>query len=106
MQMYKAVHFCGHIAAQFNNFKLVFTPPPNKNKIIGHELMDPNELARIEIPRTGAWIKSVLEEVLKKYHAMAELWKSGTGGGSGAPENYTDWMRRDDSYLNEYTNER
>ena len=65
--MYKAVHFCGHIAAQFNNCKLVFTPPPNKHKTIGHEIMDPNELARIEIPRSGSWIKSVIEEILTNF---------------------------------------
>ena len=68
--------------------------------------MDPNELARIEIPRCGAWAKRIIAEILLKYKRMAELYKSGTGGGSGAPENYTDWMNRDDSCLNQYTNER
>ena len=104
--MYKNEHFLGHIATQFNSYTINVSSPPNKHKIIGHESMDPNELARIEIPRTGPWVGGVLNEVLKKYGAYGLLWKSGTGGGPGAPENYTDWMNRDDVYLNEYTNER
>ena len=65
--------------------------------------MDPNELARIKILHSGMWIKGVIEEVIQKYHVMAKLYKSGTSVGSGAPENYTDWMNGGDSYLNGYT---
>ena len=68
--------------------------------------MDPNKLTRIEIPLTGAWIGGVLTAILKRYGSMAKFWKSGTCGGPGAPENYTDWMSCDDRFLNEYTNKR
>ena len=102
-QIYKKIHFCGHLAAQFNNYHLIIPHPDNYKKIIGHEDFDPNELARIEIPRTSAWIQSVLDEIFKEYFAYGNLWKMGTGGGSGKPENYTDWMKRDDKYLNDYT---
>ena len=56
---YKPNIFYGEIAADFNNTKLLFDVPANKHKIVGHEDLSANDFRRINILRTGAWIKKV-----------------------------------------------
>ena len=104
--MYKPEVFCGHIASQFNSCNKQFNPPVNKTKIIGHEGMTANDISRIEIPRTSAWVGKVITDIRKKYNAYMVKWTMGTGGGPGAPENFTNWGQRDDKYLNEYCSDR
>ena len=58
--------------------------------------MDPNELSRINIKRDGEWFKMVYKNVITSYRKAMEKWLSGTGGGPGAPENYSDWRTRPD----------
>ena len=43
-----------------------------------------------------------MEKTIKEYNAAMKLWKLGTGGGSGAPENYCDWETRDGEYFATY----
>ena len=103
---YKPNIFYGEIAADFNNTKLLFDVPANKHKIVGHEDLSANDFRRINILRTGKWIMKVQGTWVPKYGAMMKSWTQGTGGGSGAPENYNDWKKRDDEYLNEYSQTR
>ena len=68
--------------------------------------MSANAMARINIPRTGAWVMKVAPSMLKDYRGMTKKYQMDTGGGSGAPENYCDWDKKDDTYLNNYTPKR
>uniref|UniRef100_A0A6U5LTK3 Uncharacterized protein n=1 Tax=Corethron hystrix TaxID=216773 RepID=A0A6U5LTK3_9STRA len=68
--------------------------------------MSPNNLSRIEIPRTAVWVQQVIQDVRAKYNVMMEKWIMGTDGGPGAPEDFTEWDKRDDGYLNDYCNDR
>jgi len=64
--------------------------------------MIPNDLDRINIERDGNFIKSLIVDTMKKYAVVSERWKSGTGGGSGFPENYENWEERDDELFANY----
>ena len=52
--------------------------------------MDLNKLAWIKIPCSGSWIHGVVNNLITKYHVIAKLWKSGTGG--GGPQKIT-WIK-------------
>ena len=103
---YKPMVYFGEIAMDFNTFSLLFEPPANKHKIEGHEDLSANDHGRMDILRSGVWIKKVFWVGFPKYTTMNKAYRTGTGGGSGAPENYHDWQKRDDSYLSSYTPQR
>jgi len=100
---YSVPHYMGTLAANFCDITNVFLPPQNKSKVVGHELMDPNNPSRINIACTGKWVLKVGTLLIKGYRSLAHEYQMGTGGGSGPPENYYDWNKRDDKYLNGYT---
>jgi len=64
--------------------------------------MSANDITRINILRTGAWVMKVAPSMRKDYRGMTKKYQQDTGGGSGAPENYCYWDKRDDRYLNNY----
>ena len=70
--------------------------------IDGHELFDPNDILRIGFERNGAWFQSVYKSTLTLYNKAYQKWSMGTGGGSGAPENYSDWQSRNDELFSNY----
>ena len=100
---YKPNIYYGEVAADFKNTKLLFDVPANKHKILGYEDLSANDFRRINILRPGAWIKRVQAKWFPKYTGMMKSWTEGTGGGSGTPEDYTNWKKRNNAYLNEYT---
>ena len=100
---YSVPNYMGSLAADFCDASNFFLPPPNKSKVIGHEVMDPNDPSRINIARGWKWLLKVATSLVKWYRDLAHKYQMGTGGGSGAPENYCDWNKRDDKYLNGYT---
>ena len=100
---YSVPNYMGSLAADFCDVSNLFLPPPNKSKVIGHEVMDPNDPSRINIARGWKWLLKVATSLVKWYRDLAHKYQMGAGGGSGAPENYCDWNKRDDKYLNGYT---
>ena len=90
---YKPMVYFGEMAHDFNTFSLLFEPPANKHKIEGHKDLSANHHRRMDILRTGAWIKRVFEKWYAAYTKMIKLYKERIGGGSGAPENYHDWQK-------------
>jgi hypothetical protein len=65
---------------------------------------DPNDKARIAIPRTGKHMSHIYLQVMSDYKAMMELYTRGTGGGSGDPADYSDWEKREDTTILRYHN--
>ena len=57
--------------------------------------MNPNDKGRIKIPRDYKWSKHLYFTTLAKYNNAMRMWKSGTGGGPGKPEDYARWQLRD-----------
>ena len=99
---YNFQHYASTLAADFNDISNLFPPLENKHNIVGHKLMSANDMTRINILRTGAWVMKVAPFMCKDYRATKKKYQQDTGGGSGAPENYCDWDKRDDKYLNDY----
>jgi hypothetical protein len=64
--------------------------------------MDPNDIMRINIKRTHLWIRKLYFEVLKEYNKAFKRWTKGTGGGSGAPADFADWDKRDETWFANY----
>jgi hypothetical protein len=58
-----------------------------------------NNPARIALPWTENEVKKIFEKLLTEYNAVMEKYTMGTGGGSGAPENYSDWWVRPDEIV-------
>ena len=90
------------IPYDFNNKNLVVNDPEESDKIEGYMNLNANDPNRILITRNGDWIKHVYTDTLKKYKEVGEQWKKGTGGGSGAPENYENWEERDSALFVNY----
>ena len=94
--------FYEQFAVGFNDEKIVVSNPERMNKLKNSNRMDPNELSRINIKRDGEWFKNVYKNIISSYRKAMEKWLSGTGGGPGAPENYSDWRTRDDWEFQKY----
>jgi len=77
------------VAMDFNTFSLLFESPPNKQKIVGHEELSSNDHQKMDILRSGVWIKKTWKEEFKDYGKYNKLYKEGIRG-SGALENYHD----------------
>ena len=88
------------VARHFNDRAIVVTSPPRADRL--EETPDPNDPARIVIERDFVWCKKVYSDWLKMYNLAMKKWKSGTGGGSGYPENYCDWNTCDEELLSNY----
>ena len=103
---YKSMVYFGEIAMDFNIFSLLLEPPANKHKIEGHEDLSANDHRRMDILCSGVWIKKAFWTGFPDYTTMNKAYRTGTGGGGGAPENYHNWQKRDDLYLSSYTPKR
>lgn len=57
--------------------------------------IEPNNPDRINLPWVGEDMQAIYIAVMKKYKATMKNWTKGTGGGSGAPEDYCNWETRD-----------
>ena len=51
---YKPMVYFGVVAMDFNTFALLFEPPVNKHKIVGHEELSVNDHQRMYILCSGA----------------------------------------------------
>ena len=87
---------------QFNDPGLIVSKPESANALhSSHEIFvnDPN---RVEISRDFAWLRDLYYKTLSDYRRAMQKWKKGTGGGSGAAENYADWNERSDEVFSKY----
>jgi hypothetical protein len=57
--------------------------------------IEPNNPERINLPWEGEDMQAIYCAIMKKYKATMKNWTKGTGGGSGAPEDYCNWETRD-----------
>ena len=64
--------------------------------------MNPNDPNRIKILRDFKWIKKVWKDMVAAYNQATVKWKSGTGGGPGAAENFANWKERDEEVFADY----
>ena len=90
------------IAKSFNDKELVVVPPKSFDTLDNKETIDPNNPSRIDIKRSGSWLYELFKKVLAEYKVAMHKWKSGTGGGSGAPKDYHQWDKRDAKLFSNY----
>lgn len=93
-------------AVMFSNHHVVIPNPPNwdvaTSKHGGNDL-DANNQLRMDLSWTGSDMEAIYCIVKTKYTLAMRRWTEGTGGGSGAPEDYGDWVSRDATeYFNGY----
>ena len=62
--MMKQQYLFSEAAIDFCFLDLIFWVPDRKNKIMGHEDLDPNNRSGMEIPRIGAWAKDLFDTEL------------------------------------------
>ena len=83
------------VAQQFNDMPLAVVDPEDACKLDSYAELNPNDPERTIIKRDYKWVKAIYYAELKIYHAAMVNWLKGTGGGSGAPENYCNHNERD-----------
>ena len=90
------------LSCQFNDPDLHLDPPERATFLNSFCDLNPNHFDSISSNRDYEFLKKLWAKTLKEYNAAMKLWKLGTGGGSGAPENYCDWETRDGEYFATY----
>ena len=94
-----------NVAEVFNDATVEVPEPSRADRLKswGTPALDPNNPARFSIKsRDYKWLKKLYLDTLKKYSLAMKKWRMGTGGGSGYPENYTNWDTRDDELFANY----
>ena len=95
------------VAHYFNNGRYVIKNPTGWERcthLNGWENIDPNDPLRISIDRSGNEMKLIYEKISSEYKRAMKKYTKGTGGGSGAPENFEVWEKRDATkYFNDYS---
>ena len=69
----------------------------------GH--INPNNIDRIRLPWTEKEVSSIFNSVMLEYNPAMHNWMKGTGGGSGAPEDFSIWQNRDPIHFIDYSNQ-
>ena len=85
----------------FNDPDLKFVTPERALYLPNLDANANNE-DRISIQRDADWLQKLYFRHLKDYRKAMEKWKMGTGGGSGADENYADWNTRNSEDFSNY----
>jgi len=92
-----------HIAIQFNDPAVQIEQPERATYLVTYLELDPNKESCIAIPRDFVWAKQVWKvNVLKPYNNAMKKWHKGTGGGPGAPEDYSNWENRQEELFSGY----
>ena len=87
---------------QFSDAGLIVPTPKEAMELDTILDMDPNDSSRINIKRSHLWIKKLYFDVSKEYSKAFKRWTSGTGGGSGAPADFADWDKIDETWFANY----
>ena len=90
------------IATQFNSKNVIVIPPKEFETLDSHGDIKPNNVTRIGISRNAAWLMELYKKLMSEYRISMHKWKSGTGGGSGAPKDYDNWNTRDQKLFSNY----
>ena len=56
--------------------------------------LDPNDIERIMIKRDHTFMMKIWKYCAPKYNHCMQKWTKGTGGGSGAEEDFENWEKR------------
>ena len=81
---------------KFNDPSFELAIPARAKYLKNVKDLNPNSLTRINIVRNHTWIKVTYQKIMKEYNYAMFNWKKGTGGGSGAPEDFAgDWKERE-----------
>ena len=62
-----------------------------------HCQFDPNDESRIKMDWTEKEVQAIFRQVAVDYQKMMDKWMMGTGGGPGAPENFSIWQDREET---------
>ena len=87
---------------QFNDPGLTLQVPDRAQHLNSFRDISINDATRIEIQQDHVWLRQLYFKTLTTYRRTMKKWKSGTGGGEGAPENYADWNTREDESFTNY----
>ena len=90
------------LSQQFNDPDMILVRPERSLYLTSADDIIINDCNRIAIPRDHEWLQALYFKTLKEYKKAMDKWKMGTGGGSGAPENYADWNERDEEDFSKY----
>lgn len=85
--------------------KLKVNASKGANEYEEHGMFNPNNLARISLPWTEKEVIAIFNSALVEYNAAMVNWMKGTGGGSGAPEDFSIWEERDPVLFVNYSNQ-
>jgi len=85
--------------------KLKVNDSKGANAYEEHGRFNPNNHDRISLPWTEKEVTSIFTTVMVEYNAAMINWMKGTGGGSGAPENFSIWEQRDPVLFVNYSNQ-
>lgn len=66
---------------------------------------DPNNKNHIALPWTEKEVAAIFQAVMSEYNPAMHNWMKGTGGGSGAPEDFSIWEQRDPLMFINYSNQ-
>ena len=89
-------------AMQMSDIGLVLGIPDRAKYLHSFGRMDPNDWARVDIRRDYKWVSILYRSLMTDYSKSLKNWQKGTGGGSGYPENYSDWNERDAELFTNY----
>jgi len=68
-------------------------------------VFNPNNKNRIALPWTEKEVAQIFNSVMTEYKPAMHNWMKGTGGGSGAPEDFSIWENRDPVLFVNYSNQ-
>ena len=89
-------------ALQMNDPGLILHRPDRATYLVNNERMNPNDISRINIERSHKWVRALHRSIISDYNKAYKKWTKGTGGGSGYPENCSDWNERDAELFSNY----
>ena len=82
-------------AIEFNDDLFQYLRPARSVYLHSYQDLNPNDPERIAISRDSVWIGKLYKKVLSEYNSAFQRWTKGTGGGSGADEDFDNWEERD-----------
>ena len=85
------------LAVQFNDPNLVFTKPNRALFLSSNDDLNPNDPERISIKRDHKFMMEIWKYCTPRYNHCWQKWTKGTGGGSGAEEDFGQWKRRENT---------
>ena len=89
------------ISKSFNNKNIKVQLPSLFHTLDSKDQLNPNDSDVCEKNRSPKWLRSLHKQIMSEYRFAMRKRTSGTGGGSGAPKDYSNWNTRD---MNKFVN--